>query len=187
MTSRSDLGTTHLATSTQSLPERISSKMSPEQMAEPFARRGLDLTNEVDFQHDFRSFELGRGGGGSVYRGQLRDGRSVAIKSLIIPSWEGLESRGKYCKYAAEELYTQFKCNHPGVLKILGFALHKGEILLIFPWMPRRALTAHLKNYNARDKLQFCIDLASAVEYLHSQGIMHGDIKTGVHTGIRIT
>ncbi|EUC62362.1 tyrosine kinase catalytic domain protein [Rhizoctonia solani AG-3 Rhs1AP] len=177
--SGSDLVIIHPATSTQSRPEQISRKMSPEQMTEPLARRGLkDLTHEVDFQHDFRSFELGRGGGGSVYRGQLRDGRPVAIKSLIMSSCEGSESRGKYCKHAAEESYTHSKCNHPGVLEILGFALHKGEILLIFPWMSRGALTAHLKNYSVRDRLRFCIDLADTVGYLHSQGIVHGDIKT---------
>ncbi|KAL5638298.1 hypothetical protein ACGC1H_005099 [Rhizoctonia solani] len=176
--SRSDLGISHPATLTQSRPEQISRKMLPGKIAELLARhRVKDLTNQVDFHHDFRSYESARGGSGSLYRGQLRDGRLVALKSLHMPSWEELESTGKCCKYAAEELYIQSKCTHPGVLEALGFALHNGEILLVFPWMPRGALTTHLKNCSARDKLQFCIDLASAVEYLHSQGIVHGDIK----------
>ncbi|CUA66979.1 hypothetical protein RSOLAG22IIIB_02890 [Rhizoctonia solani] len=43
--------------------------------------------------------------------------------------------------------------------------------------MQEGSLTAHLTNYDTHDRLQFCIDLANAVEYLHSKGIVHGDIK----------
>ncbi|KAH7334695.1 kinase-like protein [Rhizoctonia solani] len=44
--------------------------------------------------------------------------------------------------------------------------------------MQNGSLTQHLKRNNSRGRLQFCIDLAGTVQYLHRNGIVHGDIKT---------
>ncbi|KDN47928.1 hypothetical protein RSAG8_03348, partial [Rhizoctonia solani AG-8 WAC10335] len=163
--------------SSQPEPEQVSRKMSPDQIAKLLVQHGVkDITDQVDLQR-MSCQPFASGGFGSVYRSQLRDGSLVAIKRLVIRNWDDSECIGKCRKHAAHELYTWSKCNHPGVLEVLGFALSEGSILLISPWMQNGSLTTHLMSYSTCDRLQFCIDLASTVEYLHGEGIVHGDIK----------
>ncbi|CAE7158657.1 unnamed protein product [Rhizoctonia solani] len=85
---------------------------------------------------------------------------------------------GKELTHAAHELYTWSKCDHPGVLKVLGFAVSDDSILLVSPWMQSGSLTRYLERNCVYDRLQLCIDLATTVAYLHEKGIVHGDIKT---------
>ncbi|CAE6490573.1 unnamed protein product, partial [Rhizoctonia solani] len=135
-----------------------------------------DITNELDFQR--RSAEpFARGGFGSIYRGKLQDGRLVAIKYIYLRDCEELELKGKRCKHAAHKLYTWSKCDHPGILKALGFAIFKEFIVLVSPLMQNGPLTNHLVRENLCNRLKFCIDLTETVEYLHRNGIFHGDIK----------
>ncbi|CUA77958.1 hypothetical protein RSOLAG22IIIB_12934 [Rhizoctonia solani] len=91
-------------------------------------------------------------------------------------AWRSDEN-GKHWKHAAHELYASSKCNHPGVLNALGFALFEGYILLVSPWMRNGSLTNHLAHSKSSARLQFCLEIASTVEYLHDKGIVHGDLK----------
>ncbi|CAE7182933.1 unnamed protein product [Rhizoctonia solani] len=161
----------------QPQPAVISRTMLPNQIASLLVLHGVkDITNELNFQRQSAE-PFARGGFGSIYQGELRDGRSVAIKYIRSRDCEELELRGGRCKYAAHELYTWSKCDHPGVLKALGFALVEEFIVLVSPWMQNGPLADHLMRESLGDRLRFCIDLAETVEYLHRKGIVHGDIK----------
>ncbi|KAF8756462.1 kinase-like protein [Rhizoctonia solani] len=88
-------------------------------------------------------------------------------------------------QHAAHELYAWSKCDHPGVMKAIGFVLYKDAILLVSPWAQNGSLARCLGNGSACDKLRShmpygcyqCIELASSLEYLHGIGIVHGDVK----------
>ncbi|CAE6538231.1 unnamed protein product [Rhizoctonia solani] len=163
----------------RSQPGLISRKMSPEQIAGLLAQHGVkDMTNELDFMHrGLRPFASG--GFGSIYQGKLRSGQMVAIKYIdVLGNLEDLELGGKRCKHAAHELYTWLKCDHPGVLKALGFGLFEGFILLVSPLLQNGCLTRQLVSSKPCAKLRFCLEITNTVEYLHGEGIVHGDIKT---------
>ncbi|CAE7116449.1 unnamed protein product [Rhizoctonia solani] len=60
---------------------------------------------------------------------------------------------------------------------MLGFAHFRGQIALISPWMDAGSLKQHTLDGSLVLPLQTCIQLAIAVEYLHTNGTVHGDIK----------
>ncbi|CAE7148696.1 unnamed protein product [Rhizoctonia solani] len=97
----------------------------------------------------------------------MRNGQLVAIKCIeMFGNWGTWRPHGKHWKHAAHELYAWSKCDHPGVLKALGFALIEGFILLVSPWMRNGPLS----NYS-------CLEIAHTLEYIHHKGIVHGDLK----------
>ncbi|CAE6533744.1 unnamed protein product [Rhizoctonia solani] len=156
----------------QSQPDLVSRKMSLDQIADILVRHGVkNMSKQLNFNRaSFLPFASG--GFGSIHQGELQDGRLVALKFInTLGSFDDLELGGKRRKHAAHEVYTWSKCDHPGVLKALGFALLDGFIVLISPLVQNGPLTKHLKPKSSYNRLKY------ALEYLHGKGIVHGDIK----------
>ncbi|KIO20884.1 hypothetical protein M407DRAFT_219614, partial [Tulasnella calospora MUT 4182] len=69
---------------------------------------------------------------------------------------------------------------HPHILPLLGFRTHGPNPCLVSPWCPDGNLESYLKSgagieFSAR--LRLVIQVALGVRFIHSRGIMHGDIK----------
>ncbi|CAE6418559.1 unnamed protein product [Rhizoctonia solani] len=136
-----------------------------------------DITSEFDFGGCSPKL-FGHHGPGAIHRGHLRCGQPVAIKCIEAPGhWASWKLQKKSLKHAAHELYAWSKCNHPSILKNLGFARFGGHILLVSPWMKNGSLVHYLDENPQSDRLKLSIELSSALAYLHSMGIIHGDIK----------
>ncbi|KAF8706748.1 kinase-like protein, partial [Rhizoctonia solani] len=152
--------------------------MSPQQIAAMLIQTGIkDITSELDFKRcSHESFA--HGGFGSIHHGALRDGQLVAIKCIeMLGQWGAWSPSDKHWKHAAHELYAWSKCDHPGIMKAIGFVFYKDAILLVSPWAQNGSLAHYLGSGSVCDKLRFCIELASSLEYLHGIGIVHGDVK----------
>ncbi|KAG8751790.1 hypothetical protein FRC11_008999 [Ceratobasidium sp. 423] len=108
-----------------------------------------------------------QGGYGAIYLGTLSDGLMVAIKCI--------EAIGHWCEWRPEE--NGLKCDHPGILKAIGFARIGGHILLVSPWMKNGPLMGYITHHSWINQLRLSIELVVVVEHLHSQGIVNGDIK----------
>ncbi|EUC63326.1 tyrosine kinase domain protein [Rhizoctonia solani AG-3 Rhs1AP] len=136
-----------------------------------------NITANIDLQN-CNIYPSARGGFGAVYRGALRDGRPIAIKCIESFNPQGTDDPeyGKNLKRAAREIYTWSRCDHQGVLPMLGFAHFRGQIALITPWRQAGSLKQNISRSSLLS-LQTCIQLAAAIEYLHTNGIVHGDIK----------
>ncbi|CUA68849.1 protein tyrosine kinase, putative [Rhizoctonia solani] len=156
----------------------ITSEMNSECVMAYLVQHGCNnITDDLDLQN-CNNYPLMRGGFGTVYQGMLKDGQLVAIKcieSSIIHD-TNVPEYGKDLKRAAREIYTWSRCNHQGVLPMLGFARFRGQIALITPWRQAGSLKQNIIRGSLLP-LQACIQLATAVEYLHLNGIVHGDIK----------
>uniref|UniRef100_A0AC34GVY3 Protein kinase domain-containing protein n=1 Tax=Panagrolaimus sp. ES5 TaxID=591445 RepID=A0AC34GVY3_9BILA len=110
-------------------------------------------------------------GGGSysrVYEGEL-DGKQVAIKMALR---EGRKSIHK-------ELQIYDKVSHPNILPALG--VHLAVENLLFMPLRKFNLTDYFIDYGTIiqiDKLlRYCIQISSAVKYLHEKDILHCDLK----------
>ncbi|CAE6395696.1 unnamed protein product [Rhizoctonia solani] len=113
-----------------------------------------------------------------VHKGCLRDGKIVAIKCIEVSGdWGNWKLRKKSIKHSAQELYAWSQCDHPAILKFLGFAKFGGHLLLISPWMKNGSLMHYIDEHPQPGRIELGVELASALAYLHGMGIVHGDIK----------
>ncbi|CAE6414183.1 unnamed protein product [Rhizoctonia solani] len=157
----------------------MTSKMHSESVSACLIQHGCnDMTDDLEMrqcdQHVFT-----RGGSSVIYRGTLNNGRLVAIKCM-----ESLNDHdhGKNLKRAAREIYIWSRCYHQGVLPVLGFARFRGQMALITPWMGAGSLKQHVLRGSLPTPIQTCIQLAVAVQHLHANGIVHGDIKPVIYS-----
>ncbi|KDN47941.1 hypothetical protein RSAG8_03361, partial [Rhizoctonia solani AG-8 WAC10335] len=158
----------------------ITSTMSLDEVVTRLLQHGCrDVTQELELK-SCSQYPFTRGGYGIIYQGALSNGMKVALKCIeASPAglWGEWKPTEKSLKHTASELYTWSKCDHPGILKVIGFARIGGHMLLVSPWMKNGSLMEYISHRPVIDRLWLSIELAAAIDYLHVQGIAHGDIK----------
>jgi len=69
--------------------------------------------------------------------------------------------------------------NHPNVLPCFGFSLEFGRFpALVSPFCRSGDLESYMKNCHHVDRASIAIDMTFGLSYLHSMGVIHGNIKT---------
>ncbi|KAL2923403.1 hypothetical protein RDABS01_014894 [Bienertia sinuspersici] len=125
---------------------------------------------------------IGKGGFGTVFRGILRDGKSVAIKKLDAAS--SLQAEREF----QSELTILGSIRSPHVVSLLGYCIEKNKRVLVYEYMPNRSLQDLLFNdgnlnsgcMNWEKRFQVIQDVVMALEFLHNEcdpPVIHGDIK----------
>ncbi|KAJ6832971.1 L-type lectin-domain containing receptor kinase IV.2-like [Iris pallida] len=122
---------------------------------------------------------LGVGGFGRVYRGVLRASNiEVAVKRVSHKSGQGM-------KEFVAEIVSIGKLRHRNVAHLLGYCRRKGELLLVYDYMPNGSLDKYLydqtrPSLNWAQRFMIIKGVASAILYLHEeweQVVVHRDIK----------
>lgn len=126
---------------------------------------------------------LGRGGFGTVYKGELHDGTKIAVKRM-----ESGVIAGKGSNEFTAEIAVLTKVRHRHLVALLGYCLDGNEKLLVYEYMPQGTLSSHIFNWvdeglkplEWKRRLSIALDVARGVEYLHSlahQSFIHRDLK----------
>jgi tRNA A-37 threonylcarbamoyl transferase component Bud32 len=123
--------------------------------------------------------KLGEGGFGGVYRGFLQDLNSfVDVKIVSKRSKQGI-------KEYASEVKIISRLRHKNLVQLIGWCHERGELLLIYEFMPNRSLDSHLFIEKSlliwATRYKVAQGLASALLYLHEeweQCVVHRDIKS---------
>ncbi|XP_031473191.1 probable leucine-rich repeat receptor-like protein kinase At2g28990 [Nymphaea colorata] len=126
--------------------------------------------------------EIGKGGCGSVYLGQLSHGRQVAVKKVT--RTEALKSR----EFSAE-IAALTQVHHRSLVSFCGFCEEGVHMMLVYEYMAggnlRELLSDKTDNksmFLTWDKrLQMAISVATGLDYLHAgcnPPIIHRDVKT---------
>nr|XP_034588342.1 putative wall-associated receptor kinase-like 16 [Setaria viridis]TKW28703.1 hypothetical protein SEVIR_3G345900v2 [Setaria viridis] len=137
-----------------------------------------DATNKFD-----ERYVLGRGGNGTVYRGNLKDGRVVAIKRCRVADDE--RQRREFGK----EMLILSQVNHRNIVKIYGCCLEVEVPMLVYQFIPNGTLYELIHRDGDGDgtppsfpvRLKIAHEAAEGLAYLHSMAsppIIHGDVKS---------
>ncbi|XP_027362827.1 cysteine-rich receptor-like protein kinase 3 [Abrus precatorius] len=124
------------------------------------------------------SNKLGEGGSGSVYKGALPDGRTVAIKRLSF-------NTSQWADHFFNEVNLISGIHHKNLVKLLGCSITGPESLLVYEFVPNNSLYDHLSGRRNSQQLtwgvrhKIILETAEGLAYLHeeSQRIIHRDIK----------
>ncbi|XP_015874029.3 L-type lectin-domain containing receptor kinase SIT2-like [Ziziphus jujuba] len=128
----------------------------------------------------FKEVELlGAGGFGKVYRGKLPNSHvEIAVKRVSHDSKQGM-------RQFVAEISSMGRVRHRNLVQLLGYCRRKGELLLVYDYMPNGSLDKFLfsnekPNLNWSERFRILRGVASALLYLHEewdQVILHRDIK----------
>src|SRR5215813_2958605 len=131
---------------------------------------GQRLSNRYDIKS-----ELGRGGMGVVYRASdpLLN-RDVAIK-LIPPTLLNPDTEQRFQREA--QLVAQM--DHPAVVPIYDYGKHEGSLFFVMPVVEGTNLRWFQRDNSLTlgEVIDIGIQVAEALEYSHSRGVIHRDVK----------
>jgi serine/threonine protein kinase len=134
--------------------------------------------------------KIGDGGFGSVYLGQLYDGRIVAIKYLHKHHRHAAAGGAFSTKSFCNEILILSSIDHPNLVKLHGYCSDPRGLLLVYDYVPNGTLADHLhgpKSLHGKGsltwqvRLDIALQTAMAMEYLHFSvvpPIVHRDITS---------
>ncbi|KAK4576714.1 hypothetical protein RGQ29_027318 [Quercus rubra] len=150
--------------------------------------KGLDLQTGLFTLRQIRaatnnfdaSNKVGEGGFGSVYKGLLSDGTTIAVKQLSSKSKQGNRE-------FVNEIGMISALQHPHLVKLYGCCIEGNQLLLVYEYMENNSLARALfgseecqlkLDWMTRHKI--CVGIARGLAYLHEESrlkIVHRDIK----------
>jgi WD40 repeat protein len=137
-----------------------------------------DLQNTRFFGDYELLCEIGRGGMGVVYQArQLGTQRTVALKFL---SGGALAARDAVHRFHTEAQAAAL-LEHPGIVPIYEAGMHDGQYFLAMRFLGGGTL-ADLANgspLSPRRSAEITATIAAAVQFAHSRGVLHRDLKPG--------
>jgi len=122
---------------------------------------------------------LGEGGFGKVYIGILASSNvQIAVKRISHDSKQGM-------KEFVAEIVSMGRLRHRNLVQLLGYCRRRGELLLVYDYMPNGSLDRFLysnenPNLNWVQRFRIIKGVASGLLYLHEeweQVVLHRDIK----------
>jgi len=142
----------------------------------------LRKINSVDpsiFNINFRDLEntqeIGGGNFGQVFRGTYF-GTEVAIKQLL-----DVDDKDMH-KYIEREMSTLRDMRHPNVVQFMGLCRHGTDIFIVTEYIPggdlRHILKQEEKEMPWLLRARIAQDVAQAMTFLHSKGLIHRDLKS---------
>ncbi|KAL0347423.1 UNVERIFIED_CONTAM: Cold-responsive protein kinase [Sesamum calycinum] len=126
------------------------------------------------------SNRIGRGGFGVVYKGVLRDGTQVAIKTLSAESKQGTDE-------FLTELNMISNIRHPNLVQLIGCCIEGNNRILVYEYLENNSLASALlaskgkcQELDWSKRAAICKGTASGLAFLHEDAeprIVHRDIK----------
>ncbi|KAL1204051.1 Protein kinase STUNTED [Cardamine amara subsp. amara] len=123
---------------------------------------------------------IGEGGNSYVYRGDLPDGRELAVKIL------------KPCLDVLKEFILEIEVitsvHHKNIVSLFGFCFENNNLMLVYDYLQRGSLEENLHgnrkgatNFGWLERYKVAVGVAEALDYLHNTHdpeVIHRDVKS---------
>jgi serine/threonine-protein kinase len=120
--------------------------------------------------------EIGRGGMAVVYLAEdVPHGRDVAVK-VLSPELTGSIDAERFRR----EIQIAARLSHPNILPAYDSGIANGLLYYVMPFIQGESLRARLDRESQlpiEDAIAVTCEVADALSYAHSQGVVHRDIK----------
>eukprot|EP01103_Thecamoeba_quadrilineata_P003312 TRINITY_DN130_c0_g2_i1.p1 TRINITY_DN130_c0_g2~~TRINITY_DN130_c0_g2_i1.p1 ORF type:complete len:349 (+),score=82.07 TRINITY_DN130_c0_g2_i1:59-1105(+) len=129
----------------------------------------------IDYKDLENVTELGGGNFGQVFRGTYF-GTEVAIKQLL-----DVDDKDMH-KYIEREMATLRDMRHPNVVQFMGLSRNHTDVYIITEYISggdlRKILKDETKEMPWLLRAKIATDVAYAMTFLHSKGLIHRDLKS---------
>ncbi|PCH37016.1 kinase-like protein [Wolfiporia cocos MD-104 SS10] len=125
------------------------------------------LCNDISIQATLKA----AGQFGNVYQSQLGD-QVVALKFLVNPT-----APGRQMQDLCREVIVWKYLSHPNIVPFLGVMTAKTKLYMVSKWMVNGNITHYLSDHKQVDRKKLIYETAEGLRYLHTVGIVHGDLK----------
>ncbi|CAE6479569.1 unnamed protein product [Rhizoctonia solani] len=128
------------------------------------------------FDYDPASVKpVGNGRYCDIYREQLRDGTTVAIK--ILRGNRGFSQGLRWQKRMQEVIGIWDACRHANIAQLLGKVTFQGHPAAVYEWVKYAGILPYLQAHPMADRNKLSAHICEGVKYLHGNGIIHGNLK----------
>ncbi|CAE6494452.1 unnamed protein product [Rhizoctonia solani] len=103
-----------------------------------------EFTEEWAFVNPNRAPSAG-GGWGDVFQGRTKSGRIIAVKRTRLYTED--KQFPRILKESINELHIWSKCDHPNILRLLGFTELDGQFAMVSPWIEGGDVRAYIQRY----------------------------------------
>ncbi|ELP84060.1 protein serine/threonine kinase, putative [Entamoeba invadens IP1] len=133
-----------------------------------------EISTSIDPDELVEEKKIGEGGFGIIYKGTFRE-NCVAIKKMktIVEDDESLNEFKKEV-----QMLDKFRCDY--IIYFYGAVLIPSRICMVTEFAEFGSLKDLIRNFeepSEKLRLKFCLDAAKGIDYLHTNGILHRDIK----------
>ncbi|KAF4593620.1 hypothetical protein EYR40_008408 [Pleurotus pulmonarius] len=164
---RDDPAEAFLRTASSAL-QRMSGHPAPE--APHWAVTGLEVTFDPDDEESC----VGKGGFGNIYKGEW-NGQVVAVKEMYSEDARLLDRND--LKHIRHEIMIWSRIAHPHLLPFYCACLEATRPFIVTRFCANGNVLEYLRRNPAADRVVLLHEVSLGMTYLHSQGIIHADLK----------
>ena len=119
---------------------------------------------------------LGKGGMGMVYKARQPNLNRIVALKILSPELSGDPA---FAERFSREAKALAKLNHPGIVQVYEFGLAGEYYFLIMEYVDGMNLRQLMKSQTVtpRQTLELVVQICTALQYAHDEGIVHRDIK----------
>mmetsp|Transcript_8420 Transcript_8420/g.23739 ORF Transcript_8420/g.23739 Transcript_8420/m.23739 type:complete len:931 (+) Transcript_8420:88-2880(+) len=121
--------------------------------------------------------KIGEGNFGRIWKATYF-GTKVAVKQLLDVDDQDMH------KYIVREMMTLRRIRHPNIVQLIGLSKHESDhgVFIIMEYVSGGNLRERLKDQSQplpwSERISYGLDIASSLNFLHSQGFIHRDLKS---------
>ncbi len=124
---------------------------------------------------------LGYGGSSAVFLAQRQGSeQKVAVKIFLPRPTMNIQMQREFYRRFLHEAEAASKLHHPQILPIYAYGTQDGLPYIVMPYMAGGTLSEYVNKHGClslREAERYLEQIASALDYAHSRGFVHCDVK----------